>query len=112
MVPQRSRRLRLLESLRRTMNEMLTVRVQQLAEKRGHGAPQNTSSIYTSATQEAPELLDQLFFVHRRVGEELGEEVDTKKPGHLDERKRKAMLSAVRAAVNRSRESLESYSNE
>ena len=108
MVPQRSRRLRLLESLRRTINEMLHVRVQRLAHARGHGAPQNTSSIYTSASEEAPELLDQLFFVHRRVGEEMGETVDQKTPDRLDDRQRKAMLSAVRAAVNRSREILES----
>jgi hypothetical protein len=74
----------------------------------GHGAPQNTSSIYTSAEQDAPELLDQLFFVHRKVGEEMGEEVDPTPPKRLDERRRRAMLSAVRAAVNRSRESLES----
>jgi hypothetical protein len=112
MVPQRSRRLRLLESLRRTINEMLHVRVQRLAQARGHGAPQNTSSIYTSASQEAPELLDQLFFVHRRVGEEMGEEVDPNIPDRLDDRRRKAMLSAVRAAVNRSRAGLESWSNE
>ena len=108
MVPQRSRRLRLLESLRRTINEMLHVRIQRLAQARGHGAPQNTSSIYASASQEAPEMLDQLFFVHRRVGEEMGEEVDPNTPDRLDDSQRKAMLSAVRAAVHRSREILES----
>lgn len=110
MVPQRSRRLRLLESLRRTMHEILHERVHRLAEKRGHGAPQNTSSIYTSAEQEAPELLDQLFFVHRRVGEEMGEEVDPKPLDQLDDQRRKAMLSAVRAAVHRSRQGLDSQS--
>jgi len=108
MAPQRSRRLRLLESLRRTMNEILHDRIHRLALKRGHGAPQNTSSIYASASEEAPELLDQLFFVHRKVGEEKGEEVDSSTPDTLDERQRKAMLSAVRAAVHRSREILES----
>jgi hypothetical protein len=92
------------------MNEILHDRIHRLAEKRGHGAPQNTSSIYTSAEQEAPELLDQLFFVHRRVGEELGEKVDSNPPGQLDDQRRKAMLSAVRAAVNRSRENLDSQS--
>jgi len=108
MVPQRSRRLRLLESLRRTMNEMLHDRIYRTAQARGHVSPQNTSSIYASAEQEAPELLDQLFFVHRRVGEEMGEEVDPTPPARLDDQRRRAMLSAVRAAVNRSRESLES----
>jgi len=110
MVPQRSRRLRLLESLRRTMNEMLHDRIHRMAHARGHGSPQNTSSIYASASQEAPELLDQLFFVHRKVGEEMGENVDPTPPDRLDDGKRRAMLSAVRAAVNRSRESMESQS--
>jgi len=110
MAPQRSRRLRLLESLRRTMNEILHDRVHRLAQKRGHGAPQNTSSIYASASEEAPELLDQLFFVHRKVGEEMGEQIDPETPDRLDEHQRRAMLSAVRAAVHRSREILESQS--
>jgi hypothetical protein len=101
----------LLESLRRTMNEMLHDRIHRTARARGHGSPQNTSSIYASATQEAPELLDQLFFVHRRVGEEMGEEIDPTPPDRLDEQRRRAMLSAVRAAVNRSREYLESQSD-
>ena len=110
MAPQRSRRLRLLESLRRTMNEILHDRVHRLAQKRGQGTPQNTSSIYTSASEEAPELLDQLFFVHRKVGEEMGVEVDPAIPDQLDDSQRRAMLSAVRAAVHRSREILESQS--
>jgi len=92
------------------MNEILHDRVHRLAQKRGHGAPQNTSSIYASASEEAPELLDQLFFVHRKVGEEMGEEVDPSIPGQLDDSERRAMLSAVRAAVHRSREILESQS--
>jgi hypothetical protein len=90
------------------MNEMLHDRIHRTALARGHGSPQNTSSIYASAEQDAPELLDQLFFVHRRVGEEMGEQVDPTPPDRLDEQRRRAMLSAVRAAVNRSRESLES----
>jgi hypothetical protein len=90
------------------MNEILHDRVHRLAQKRGHGAPQNTSSIYASAAEEAPELLDQLFFVHRKVGEEMGQEVDQNTPDRLDEQQRKAMLSAVRAAVHRSREILDS----
>jgi hypothetical protein len=98
----------LLESLRRTMNEMLHDRIHRTAQARGHGSPQNTSSIYASAEQEAPELLDQLFFVHRKVGEEKGEEIDPTPPERLDEQRRRAMLSAVRAAVNRSREILDS----
>jgi len=102
MAQPRSRRLRLLESLRRTINEMLHEKVQRAAMARGHGAPQNTHSIYTSATDEVPELLEQLLFVHRRVGQERGDDVTTVAPGSLDHGRRKAMLSAVRAAVKRS----------
>lgn len=108
MAPQRSRRLRLLESLRRTMHEILHDKVHRSAQKRGHGTPQNTGSIYTSAAEEDPELLDQLFFVHRKVSEEMGEEIDPTATDRLDDSQRKAMLSAVRAAVHRSREILES----
>ena len=110
MAPQRSRRLRLLESLRRTMNEILHDKVHRLAQKRGQGMPQNTGSIYTSAAEEDPELLDQLFFVHRKVGEEMGEEIGPNTPDQLDDQQRRAMLSAVRAAVHRSREIFESQS--
>ena len=107
MAQPRSRRLRLLESLRRTISEMLHSRVQRAASARGHGAPHNTSSIYVSAEEEAPELLEQLLFVHKRVGEERGEETGAPAPESLADAERKAMLSAVRAAVNRSRENLE-----
>jgi len=107
MAQPRSRRLRLLESLRRTINEMLHERVQHAARNRGHLPPQNTASIYTSASEEAPELLDQLLFVHHRVDQEKGEEIPAA-PDRLDHGDRKAMLSAVRAAVNRSHSMLES----
>ncbi len=108
MAHQRSRRLRLLESLRRTINEMLHERVHRAANKTGHGPPINTSSIYTSASKAAPELLDQLLFVQRRVEQERGEEVPATPLDQLENPDRKAMLSAVRAAVNRTRASLES----
>ena len=107
MAEPRSRRLRLLESLRRTISEMLHHKVHRAASDKGHGAPHNTSSIYTSAEEEAPELLEQLLFVHKRVGEERGDQVPPDAPDRLAENERKAMLSAVRAAVYRSRESLE-----
>lgn len=108
MAQQRSRRLRLLESLRKTINEMLHERVQNAATKSGHGPPINTSSIYTSASREAPELLDQLLFVQRRVEQEVGDEVSGTPLESLEEPDRRAMLSAVRAAVNRTRAGLES----
>jgi len=107
MAQPRSRRLRLLESLRRTINDMLHEKVQRAAMARGHGVPQNTQSIYTSATDEVPELLEQLLFVHRRVGQERGDEVPSVPPGSLDHGRRQAMLSAVRAAVKQSNASVD-----
>ena len=108
MAQPRSRRLRLLESLRRTINEMLHERVRRAAQSHGHLPPQNTSSIYTSASEEAPELLDQLLFVHHRVNQEKGNEGPAATPNGLEHGDRKAMLSAVRAAVNRTHRMLES----
>ena len=108
MPPARSRRLRLLESLRRTINEMLHERVRHVAQNHGRLPPQNTSSIYTSASKEAPELLDQLLFVHRRVNQEKGNEVPPATPDGLEHGDRKAMLSAVRAAVNQTYSMFES----
>jgi hypothetical protein len=108
MAHQRSRRLRLLESLRRTINEMLHARVQRAADAKGHGLPVNTSTIYTSASREAPELLDQLLLIHQRVNQERGNATLETPPDQLDDPSRRAMLSAVRAAVNRTRASLES----
>jgi hypothetical protein len=86
---------------------MLHDRVHRAARGRGHGAPVNTSSIYASAQDEVPELLDQLLLVHKRVGEERGDLVRQHDLDELTDADRRAMLSAVRAAVNRTRESLE-----
>jgi hypothetical protein len=87
---------------------MLHDRVRRAAQSHGHLPPQNTSSIYTSASEEAPELLDQLLFVHHRVNQEKGNEVLPATPDGLEHGDRKAMLSAVRAAVNRTHSMLES----
>jgi len=87
---------------------MLHDRVRRAAQSHGRLPPQNTSSIYTSASEEAPELLDQLLFVHRRVNQEEGNEVLPTPPDGLDHGDRKAMLSAVRAAVNQTHSMLES----
>ena len=98
----RSRRLRLLESLRRTINKILHGRVRRAAQSHGNLPPQNTSSIYTSASEEAPELLD-------RVIQEKGHEVPpVVTPDGIDDGDRRAMLSAVRAAVNRTHSMLDS----
>lgn len=107
MAQPRSRRLRLLESLRRTISEMLHARVRRAADVRGHCSPVNTSTIYRSASREAPELLNQLLYVHQKVTEEEGRTAAAAPPDKLDDPARKAMLSAVRAAVNRTRASLD-----
>ena len=98
----RSRRLRLLESLRRTISDILHERVDRAAFTRGQGPPENTRAIYTAAQVETPELLDQLLFVHHKASQERGEEASPNPGSQIDENEREAMLSAVRAAVGRS----------
>ena len=101
MAVARSRRLRLLEGLRRTLNEVLTNRVSKAATSRGQAPPpDNTSAIYTAAVREAPELLDQLLLVHQRAREESGDQPNLPDIGSdLSDVERRKMLSAVRAAV-------------
>lgn len=103
MALQRSRRLRLLESLRRTISDVLHRRVRETARARGRGIPENTSSIYTLAQAEAPDLLNQLFNVHQRVRQEEGEGVAFTSADQLDDVERLRMLSAVRASVSQTR---------
>jgi len=101
MPPSRSRRLRLLESLRKTINDLLHDRVRKVVTDRGQAPPPDTTSaIYTVASREAPELLDQLFCVHQRATQERGEPITVPPPGsEASDLERKRMLSAVRAAV-------------
>jgi hypothetical protein len=99
----RSRRLRLLESLRHTLSEKLHTQVSSAARNCGRHQPVNTSEIYAMAAAATPELLDQLLLVHHRVREERGEIVAdgaTQQPP-VDDMERKRMLSAVRATVDR-----------
>jgi hypothetical protein len=77
---------------------MLHDRVQVAANRSGHRAPNDTSSIYAVASSEAPDLLEQLLLVHHRVRQEEGEELAPDPPQH-DDGERKRMLSAVRATV-------------
>ncbi len=98
----RSRRLRLLESLRRTISDMLHDRVDRAAFERGKGPPKNTQAIYTAAKAESPELLDQLLYVHQKASQEAGENSPQTAAAPPDEAERLRMLSAVRAAVGKS----------
>ncbi len=99
----RSRRLRLLESLRRTISDKLHKKVTRPGGlNRGFKPPENTSAIYQQAKHVAPDLLDQLFNVHQRTCEEQGQPMITGQGPELSDLERKQMLSAVRAAVMRS----------
>jgi hypothetical protein len=99
----RSRRLRLLESLRRTISEKLHQKVSESSgSNSGIRPPENTSAIYQQAKHVAPDLLDQLFTVHQRACEEQGVPMITGQETELDDLERKQMLSAVRAAVMQS----------
>ena len=99
----RSRRLRFLESLRRTISEKLHLRARQAGPVGNGGGAENTSAIYAAAMREFPDLLEQLLCVHQRTRQELGE-VPPKAPpaSQLSDVERRRMLSAVRAAVLRS----------
>lgn len=96
----RSRRLRLLESLRRTLSEKLHFQVWRAARQCGRRAPENTSAIYAMAMAATPDLLDQLLLVHHRALQEEGEPAHPAGPP-VDDIERKRMLSAVRATVDR-----------
>ena len=97
----RSRRLRLLESLRHTLSEKLHSQVGRAATGCGRHQPENTGEIYAMAAAATPELLDQLLLVHHRVREERGEVVEAPVQPPVDDLERKRMLSAVRATVDR-----------
>lgn len=96
----RSRRLRLLESLRRTLSEKLHFQVWRAARQCGRRAPENTSAIYAMAKAATPQLLDQLLLVHHRALQEEGALPHPAGPP-VDDIERKRMLSAVRATVDR-----------
>jgi hypothetical protein len=99
----RSRRLRLLESLRRTISDKLHQKVSSSGPSLGgFSPPENTSAIYLQAKHVAPDLLDQLFNVHKRTCEEQGQPMITGQGPEPSDLERKQMLSAVRAAVMRS----------
>jgi len=99
----RSRRLRLLESLRRTISDKLHQKVSSKSKSNGGFRPaENTSAIYQQAKHVAPDLLDQLFNVHIRTCEEEGQPMITGQGPKPTDIERRQMLSAVRAAVMRS----------
>jgi hypothetical protein len=97
----RSRRLRLLESLRRTLSEKLHFQVWRAARQCGRRTPENTSAIYAMAKAATPELLDQLLLVHHRALQEEGTLPHQPQGPPVDDIERKRMLSAVRATVDR-----------
>jgi hypothetical protein len=97
----RSRRLRLLESLRRTLSEKLHFQVWRAARQCGRRTPENTSAIYAMAMAATPQLLEQLLLVHHRALQEGGELPPHPAAPPVDDIERKRMLSAVRATVDR-----------
>jgi hypothetical protein len=97
----RSRRLRLLESLRRTLSEKLHFQVWRAARQCGRRTPENTSAIYAMAKAATPDLLEQLLLVHHRALQEEGELPPQPATPPVNDIERKRMLSAVRATVDR-----------
>jgi hypothetical protein len=81
---------------------MLHDRVRRAAAKNGRSEPHNTSSIYTVASSETPDLLNQLLLVHHRVRQEQGDIDPSEATPVEDPGERRRMLSAIRATVHRS----------
>ena len=103
MAPIRSKRLRLLDGMCRTLCDLLNRKVGEAARGRGWmRAPNNTSAIYTMAQDEVPGLLDQLINVQYLADKERGvlDTAASKAPPTSDV-DRKKMLSAVRASIYR-----------
>lgn len=100
----RSRRLKLLDAMRRSMSDLLHNRVERVSsEGRPTSPPLDTSAIYGRAVSVAPELLQRLLHVHQLACTERGEVAGALTEVPVDDRERKQMLSAVRAAVHRAR---------
>lgn len=104
----RSRRVKLLEGMCRTISDRLHERVTEAARQRGQLQPaESTSAVYSLAMTVAPGLLDQLLCVYQLLNGEPGAGRNgsaVEGPGRASsEAERRRMLSAVRAAVGRSR---------
>lgn len=99
----KSRRLRALEGICRTMSDLLDHRVEEAARARGlHEPPQDTTRIYRLAATEAPWVLDRLLVAHHEADQERGRLTrDSELPGTEKELERRRMLSAVRATIKR-----------
>ena len=100
----KSRRQRLLEGMRRTLNDLLEQRAKTLARTRGWPrSPVNTGAIYTLTATGASGLLDQLLHVHHMVEQEEGE-IPSSQPyaPPVTDSERRRMLSAIRATVRQS----------
>jgi len=104
----RSKRVKLLEGMCRTISDRLHERVAEAARRRGQPLPpETTSAVYALAMAVAPGLLDQLLCVYQLLTSEPGarrKAAALKGLGHAPgELERRQMLSAVRATVGRSR---------
>jgi len=104
----RSRRVKLLEGMCRTISDRLHERVAEAAWGRGRQqSAESTSAVYAAAVRVAPDLLDQLLGVYRLLAGEPGAGRNGAAFAGLgqptSEAERVRMLSAVRAAVGRSR---------
>lgn len=100
----RTRRVKLLEGMCRTISDRLHERVGMAALDRGlERPPESTRAIYLMAAKVVPGLLEQLLGVYRMLSLERtpGRGLSAAPP--VDDRDRERMLSAVRAAVGRTR---------
>jgi hypothetical protein len=99
----KSRRLRALEGICRTMSDLLDERVERAAKARGlQEPPQDTTRIFQIASADAPWVLDRLLMAHHEAAVERGLENEEPRSTQSDsDLERRRMLSAVRATVKR-----------
>jgi len=99
----KSRRLRALEGICRTMSDLLDKRVERAAKARGlQEPPQDTTRIFQIASSDAPWVLDRLLQAHHEATRERGL-VEDERPltEAQDDLERRRMLSAARATIKR-----------
>ncbi len=101
----RSRRRKLAEGMERSLSDLLHERMEGACRRSNpeRRPEDNTSAVYTWATNAAPGMLDQLYEVHIEASRERGDINGREVPVPQSDDERKRMLSAVRASVARTR---------
>ncbi|MEN8164517.1 MAG: hypothetical protein ABFS37_10345 [Acidobacteriota bacterium] len=101
----RSRRQKLVEGMERSLSDLLHERMDRSLRdsNTNRRPPDNTSALYIWASNQAPDMLNQLYSIHLEALKERGEIPRKEHRVPSSDAQRKRMLSAVRACVSRTR---------